>query len=325
MDGSSTMMPVERSDLRTADIAHAHEQLSRAYVDHRLRLARPGPGFVFQTRTATVGQLGLDRLTYRGAVESTADPFDSVTTVVLLDGWYSVDDGRRHHRFTAGDAYLVPLGSPLTVCWSGIDLQNLRFPLALIRRAAARLGLAAADFRFESPSPVSPAMRRHWIATAGHLVRSFAGPLPAVAHPLIYAGAMNMLAATALAVFPNTTMTVDYVPGPGRVAPATVRRAKAFIDAHAAEPLTLEDVARAAGISVRGLQATFARHGDLTPLGYLRRVRLENAHRDLEAGDRARGDTVAAIARRWGFASPSRFAVDYRKVYGRSPRRTLDV
>ena len=166
-------------------------------------------------------------------------------------------------------------------------------------------------------------MKRHWIATVNFLDRAFACPQPAVAHPLVPPGVVHALATAAVAVFPNTTMTVAYVPGAGRVAPAVVRRATACIDAHAAEPITLDDIAAAARVGVRGLQAAFARHGDIGPMGYLRRVRMERAHRDLQHGDPARGDTVAAIASRWGFAAPGRFAVEYRKRYGRPPSRTL--
>jgi AraC-like DNA-binding protein len=54
----------------------------------------------------------------------------------------------------------------------------------------------------------------------------------------------------------------------------------------------------------------------------LRRVRLERAHRDLQAADPAR-QTVTAIAYRWGFPSSSRFAAHYRQVYGVTPSRTL--
>ncbi|MEV0901636.1 AraC family transcriptional regulator [Actinoplanes sp. NPDC049802] len=314
---------IRRAEVRTTDIAETHEILARTYVDHRPRLDRPGADFLFHSRTATAGVLGLDRLRYRGAVAATADPFDSIVTSVVCDGWYRVEEGGAHRPFAAGDAFLVPLGTPLSVAWHHIDLQNVRFPLEAAARTAARLGAATADFRFGAPEPVSPRMRRHWIATVRYVTASFSGPEPAVAHPLVHAAILDLLAATAVAVFPNTTMTTDYTAGPGRVPPAAVRRAMAYIDAHAGEPLTVEDIAAAAHLSVRGLQAAFARHGDTTPTGYLRRARLHGAHRDLADGDPARGDTVAAIARRWGFAAPGRFAVEYRKAFGRSPGHTL--
>jgi AraC-like DNA-binding protein len=206
----------------------------------------------------------------------------------------------------------------------GATIDIAQFPVAAVTRLAGRLGVEPADFRIDGMTPVSPAMNRHWAATAAYLAGSFAGPDPAVAHPLVLNAVVDAVAAAVLTVFPNTTMRVDHTTGPGRAAPAVVRRAVAFIDAHAAEPITLEDIAAASGIKVRGLQAAFARHRDTTPMGYLRRVRMERAHRDLQAGDRAGGDSVTATARRWGFGSPGRFAAEYRRLYGRPPGETLE-
>jgi transcriptional regulator GlxA family with amidase domain len=112
-------------------------------------------------------------------------------------------------------------------------------------------------------------------------------------------------------------------PAPTPDAPAVVRRALYFIDEHAADPVGIEDIAAAAGIGSRGLQLAFRRHVGTTPTDHLRRVRLERARRDLEAGDPVRGDTVAEIATRWGFAHHGRFAIDYRRVFGCSPSHTL--
>ena len=50
---------------------------------------------------------------------------------------------------------------------------------------------------------------------------------------------------------------------------------------------------------------------------------MDRAHHDLHVGDPSRGDTVAAIAARWGFAHAGRFAIQYRDQYGRSPSTTL--
>ncbi|WP_239080152.1 helix-turn-helix transcriptional regulator [Paractinoplanes brasiliensis] len=73
------------------------------------------------------------------------------------------------------------------------------------------------------------------------------------------------------------------------------------------------------------MQAAFRRHLDTTPMAYLRRCRLDRAHRELLSADPTDGDTVGAIARRWGYLSSSHFAADYRAAYGRSPRQTLTL
>ncbi|MHC1559017.1 helix-turn-helix domain-containing protein [Actinomycetospora sp. C-140] len=105
--------------------------------------------------------------------------------------------------------------------------------------------------------------------------------------------------------------------------PAVVRRAVAFIQANAHRPIGIDDIARAARIGVRGLQHAFRRHRDETPMGHLRKFRMDSAHRDLVRGDRTRGDTVGGIAERWGFKSPGRFAIEYRNAFGCSPGDVL--
>ena len=48
--------------------------------------------------------------------------------------------------------------------------------------------------------------------------------------PLLAEDLARTLATAALHTFPNSTMTQQHVPGPGDVAPATIRRAVAHID-----------------------------------------------------------------------------------------------
>ena len=133
---------------------------------------------------------------------------------------------------------------------------------------------------------------------------------------------MRLMAATLLETFPNTTMSAD-PDRPGDADASAVRRAVAFIDDHAGEPIGLTEIAAAARMGARTVQEAFRRHLDTTPMAYLRRVRLERAHRELQSADPAAGTTVAEIAARWGFAHHGRFAALYQSCYGRSPSATL--
>ncbi|MEU4560609.1 helix-turn-helix transcriptional regulator [Actinoplanes sp. NPDC023936] len=314
--------PVRRAVVETRDLAVAHHLLSQTYAEHHLQLRRPSPEFVLRSQAVTAADLQLDRLTYGGWARIVIDPIDFVVVSAMLDGRLSLGSDHRG-QFVKGEAALTPLHRMVDAVWDHYTVQAVRIPLSAVTRIAGRHGVEPAGLRFDGPAAVSAAMCRHWMITVAYLSRMCAGPEPAIGHPLLSAAAVETTATAALAVFPNTTMGVDYTPGPGRVPPAAVRRAMAYIDEHAAQPIAAEDIAAAADISVRGLQAAFARHGDLTPTGYLRRARLHGAHRDLLAGDPTRGDTVAAIARRWGFANPGRFAVEYRTAYGQPPHHTL--
>lgn len=106
-----------------------------------------------------------------------------------------------------------------------------------------------------------------------------------------------------------------------RVGPVHVRRAEDYIDAHAAEPVTLADVAAAAGVSVRSLQAAFRAHRGATPMERLRERRLEIARgRLMEA---APGTTVLGVVTAVGLGDAGRFSVLYKRRFGESPSETL--
>lgn len=100
--------------------------------------------------------------------------------------------------------------------------------------------------------------------------------------------------------------------------PRTVRKAVDLIEAHPETPFTVGDLARAAGVSVRRLQEGFSEHLGVTPLTYLRNVRLDRVHADLLTG--ATGVTEAAG--RWGFTHLSRFSAAYRRRFGAAPSQT---
>lgn len=106
--------------------------------------------------------------------------------------------------------------------------------------------------------------------------------------------------------------------------PAAVRSAMAFIAARAADPIGLTEIADAARLSPRALQVAFRRHLGTTPLAHLRAVRMARVHADLQSARPGDGQTVSAVANRWGISQLSRFAHDYKQRYGVSPRDTLD-
>ncbi|WP_250001949.1 helix-turn-helix transcriptional regulator [Actinoplanes sp. M2I2] len=121
---------------------------------------------------------------------------------------------------------------------------------------------------------------------------------------------------TLIAVFPSPMTGL-----PAGTATAVMRRATAFIEDHPERPLTVGDIAAAAGVGIRALQTAFRRDLRITPTTYLRRVRLDRVHQELLAG--GPGVTVRETARRWGFTNLGRFAAEYRAAYGRSPGQTL--
>jgi AraC-like DNA-binding protein len=103
--------------------------------------------------------------------------------------------------------------------------------------------------------------------------------------------------------------------------PRHLRLAEEYIATHLDQPIALEDIAAAAGISTRGLQQSFRDLRGSTPLEFWRDARLARAHSDLLAA--GAGTTVTDVALRWGFTHFGRFSSAYRLRYGILPRETL--
>ena len=95
---------------------------------------------------------------------------------------------------------------------------------------------------------------------------------------------------------------------------ARVDRAKAMIEAHHAEPLSLSMLARDAGMSVFHFARIFAELEGRPPHRFLTEVRLARAEARLRAGA-AVTDTCFAV----GFGSLSHFVTTFRRRYGIRP------
>ena len=92
-------------------------------------------------------------------------------------------------------------------------------------------------------------------------------------------------------------------------------RAKDLADARYSEPLDVDDMARAAGLSRAHFSREFRRAFGETPHGYLLTRRLERAAAMLRTTDHA----VAEIGLAVGWQSVGSFTSSFTRTYGKSP------
>jgi AraC-like DNA-binding protein len=103
--------------------------------------------------------------------------------------------------------------------------------------------------------------------------------------------------------------------------PRDLRRAVDYMHANLAAPITIVDIAEAAGIAGRTLFQYFRDFRGTSPMRYLRDRRFEKVRDSLQRAEPEEG--VAQIAMRWGFAHLGRFSVEYRRRFGETPSQTL--
>ena len=103
--------------------------------------------------------------------------------------------------------------------------------------------------------------------------------------------------------------------------PRHVKRAVDFMVANVSMPMTIADVARESGCSLRSLHLGFQQYKGASPLQYLRQIRLEGVRGAL-IGDVDQG-AISEIAQQWGFTHMGRFAALYKEAFGQTPSETV--
>ncbi|WP_250027469.1 helix-turn-helix transcriptional regulator [Paractinoplanes maris] len=314
----------ERIDVRTRDREVAAEAINRIAA-HRARISFSDPaGVDLRVHESRYGDIDTALIRFGGVrYHADAEPMTSLLAGFVAEGAARVVVHGETVELPRMQGMLFPFGTRTSGEYGDSVFVLLRLPFGVAAEVAeATTGLPAEKLRFDGMTPVSEESRRLWVQTADFVWRQLSTP-GAEPPPLVTDQLVRLIASTLIAVFPNTAMTEMRSGAGGFVAPAVLRRATTFIEQYPESPLTVGEIAEAAGVGIRALQTAFRRHLDVTPMTYLRQVRLDRVHRDLLAGDPHGGVTVQETARRWGFANLGRFAAEYRAEYGQSPSRTL--
>jgi AraC-like DNA-binding protein len=104
--------------------------------------------------------------------------------------------------------------------------------------------------------------------------------------------------------------------------PHYIPETEAYIQAHYAEPISLEQLVEHAHVSERTLLEGFKRYRDVSPMKLLKLTRLDFVHLALKEADPAISN-VTDIALGNGFSQLGKFSTEYKERFGESPSETL--
>ena len=143
--------------------------------------------------------------------------------------------------------------------------------------------------------------------------------------PFLNSTARREVERTLLETFLRALRAGDFMPPPKhRVAGKLrhLRQARDFIRASSHEPIQLEDVSKALGMSPRGVEALFRSSMGIGPNAFIRHQRLHGVRRALLEAQPEPG-VVKELALQWGFWHLGHFSGSYRALFGESPTATL--
>ncbi|WP_421842193.1 AraC family transcriptional regulator [Marinobacter algicola] len=95
-----------------------------------------------------------------------------------------------------------------------------------------------------------------------------------------------------------------------------------YVDNNYYNSITLQELAAVANVGVRSLHDQFHKAIGVSPIAYLRSVRLKKAHEVLCDPDRS-GVSVTEVAHDVGVEHLGRFARDYQRLFGEKPSETV--
>jgi AraC-like DNA-binding protein len=272
----------------------------------------------------------LDRVLLDFGASFEVEPLETISVVRVRRGRLRVTTGRVVEAAGPGELLVVAVaGTPYAAAVDDLDEEVTALSRGVLDGVASTLrGPDTDPVRLTGQRPVSAAAAVQFNRVRAQVLQTVRDPPETLgdhATQLLRSSLGRLLASSVLAAFPSTAVTEPTSVDRHDAHPDTLRRAVAFIESNPDLDITLTDIARAAAVTPRAIQLAFRRDLDTTPMGYLRRVRLDRARADLAAAVPGDGATVTAIAARWGSARPSRFAADYRRTYGHHPTRTLQA
>lgn len=244
---------------------------------------------------------------------------------VPFRGGIEVAQGRHHIQVAPGQIALVGSAGIYTQKrWHGVtDLLVIQIPRQICAKTLAdEYGpMAEPMIEFEPRIVVDLASVPTLGRFIGMICRDAGEARPCIADPTTARACERTLILLLVQSFPHNLSA--RLPQPkSQGAPYYVRRVQEFVRANAGRAVTAAEMTAIAGVSPRALYYGFKRTLGVSPMRYLKHVRLDRARAELrQAGESRR--TVTAIALASGYTSVSRFCRDYRAHFGETPTATM--
>ncbi|MBZ6076462.1 AraC family transcriptional regulator [Microvirga puerhi] len=315
----------------TSQIDELEEMLSQFVSAQRLvpmtRMGELDSAFQFHG-TQELGFFGVhfgQKLSIDFPPQDVDDRHNNIAFVMASKGNAQLRSGRDEFAISEVQGLVFSAGPTHTLQFSeDCDARALFMDRQRLSEHCAKLLGRDLDKRLnlETCVPLGTGSGHSWLRTVQHASAELSYPDSPIRYvPAAWQHLEHLLFTSFLLGHRHNYSEALLQPQPAAV-PFYVKRAEAYIEAYFAEPLSLADIASHAGISARSLQNGFQNFRGMTPMAFLRSVRLQKAHHTLRVADPT-VSTVAEIAFACGFTHMGEFGTAYRRTFGATPRQTL--
>ena len=314
------------SRVATADVDQAAEQIGRIFCPHDLKpLHAASTDFYARHNCASFDGFSINYVAYGGTVSIDPGCLERFFLLQIpLSGAARVKTGSCDIAAVPGmAASLLSPTIPTQMIWQNCAQLILLVERRLVeQRAAALAGKAVQAVEFDALVDLSAPPARLLQAQLAGLVAWAERNRTARPPPLAVADRREALLDALLnSQRHGLSDAIATFAGQVETLPRALRRARDCLHAHAADPLDLAQLAEAAGIGIRALQAGFQRHFGASISDMLLDIRLGQLNARLKAA--APEARIIDIAFDLGFTHLGRMAGAYRAKFGETPSATL--
>ncbi|WP_055714629.1 AraC family transcriptional regulator [Streptomyces torulosus] len=323
---TGVLLPLARHpQLHSCDLEETRAVVAQAFCPHELTLEHPRSRLDARYQAVQIGGLGLHYLDYGTDVRvAPGELGDFYLVEIPLGGVSEISSGGQCVTADRNTAVVLSPARPIETRRSAGSPQLIvrvgRKPLeSHLCRTLNRPVHQPLSFALGLPldTPAGRSLLNLVMLLRGE-IENGGGMLN---EPLTLARMEELFMTHLLLGQPNTHSEALHR-GEQPVPPQAIRRAREIIEARAAEPLTVADIAAEVHVSVRVLQDGFRRYVGCSPTEQLRETRLRGANAALLEADPETA-TVTSVAVRWGFLHMGRFSMEYGRRFGETPSATL--
>ncbi len=309
---------------QSGDLDETRQLVAGIFCDHRLHQQSGHEHLSYHHQHWKTEHLSFSLMSYGAAVHIEPGSLERFFLVQIpLAGSDQQQAGSDYLLSHAGYATVHSPEDPLAMNWSS-DCRKIVVRIereALERHTVSLLGRRPRQpLGFQVGMDLSSAAGRAW-SNMAHCVFDELRRAPQLFEaPLIRTQFEQTLMTTLLQWQPNNLQGE----GPehkNKVLPRYVKLAEEYLQTHPEQPITAETLATLTGVSARSLYSGFQSFLGMSPMRYLRDIRMERVRQDLLDPHKPR--SVTAIATHWGFFQLGRFATEYRNRFAEAPRETI--
>ena len=310
--------------LRSADEASA--LMGNVFSPHRLAMRGQASDLQLRHNRVRLSQLGINVLTYGAAVEiDPGERGDFYMLLLPLQGQAITECTGRSATLDAGTMGILHPRQITRMDWSpDCEMVLLDVPRQLLEDVVGEAPHTPDGGLTLALSRANPSVAAWWqsVLDMTNSLHHFGDQW--LAQPRMQQAMEGVLVAGLRMLF-NVPERMPLAALPlSANSHRALSRAVDFIQAHASDRLTVAEIASAACVSPRTLEAIFRRRYDQSPLAYVRGVQLDRVHESLRMAHLSqRGVQVTDVAMENGFTHMGRFAGYYKKRFGNTPTQTL--